>query len=58
MTLDVDYTSLSIEEQNTFLKTILERILDSSALSEEKRDCLEQFDGLPVSKSHSLTVLC
>lgn len=43
MTLDADYTLLSIEEQNTFLKTILERILDSSALTGEKRDCLDQF---------------
>ena len=43
MNLDADYKKLPLAEQHAYLKTILERLLDSSALSEEKRDCLDQF---------------
>lgn len=42
--LDKDYTTLSLAKQNDYLKSILQRLVDSSAVAEECRDCLEQFD--------------
>ena len=42
--LDKDYSTLSLTEQNEFLKSVLQRLVDSSAVAEECRDCLEQFD--------------
>lgn len=49
--LDKDYTTLSLAKQNDYLKSILQRLVDSSAVAEECRDCLEQFDFIRKTKN-------